>query len=144
MPHYTITTETNYMHSFLLAQSEAAQSSGGAGVLIFLVLYFAFIIFLIASFWKIFTKAGQPGWAAIVPIYNLVVLLQIVGRPVWWIVLMLIPLVNLVILVMVAIDLAKSFGKGAGFGIGLAFLGFIFYPILGFGSAKYAGPAAAK
>jgi hypothetical protein len=132
------------MHSFLLAQSEAAQSSGGAGVLIFLVLYFAFIIFLIASFWKIFTKAGQPGWAAIVPIYNLVVLLQIVGRPVWWIVLMLIPLVNLVILVMVAIDLAKSFGKGAGFGIGLAFLGFIFYPILGFGSAKYAGPAAAK
>lgn len=144
MPHYTITTETNYMHSFLLAQSEAAQSSGGAGVLIFLVLYFAFIIFLIASFWKIFTKAGQPGWAAIVPIYNLVVLLQIVGRPVWWIVLMLIPLVNLVILVMVAIDLAKSFGKGAGFGIGLAFLGFIFYPILGFGSAKYVGPAAAK
>lgn len=132
------------MHSFLLAQSEAAQSSGGAGLMIFLVLYFAFIIFLIASFWKIFTKAGQPGWAAIVPIYNLVVLLQVVGRPVWWIVLMLIPFVNLVIFIMVAIDLAKSFGKGAGFGIGLAFLGFIFYPILGFGSAKYVGPAAAK
>lgn len=112
--------------------------------MIFLVLYFAFIIFLIASFWKIFTKAGQPGWAAIVPIYNLVVLLQVVGRPVWWIVLMLIPFVNLVIFIMVAIDLAKSFGKGAGFGIGLAFLGFIFYPILGFGSAKYVGPAAAK
>ena len=112
--------------------------------MIFLVLYFAFIIFLVASIWKIFTKAGQPGWAALVPIYNLVVLLQVVGRPIWWIVLMLIPLVNLVIFIMVAIDLAKSFGKGAGFGIGLAFLGFIFYPILGFGSAQYVGPAAAK
>lgn len=132
------------MHTFLLAQSEAGQSSGGAGVMIFLVLYFAFIIFLVASIWKIFTKAGQPGWAALVPIYNLVVLLQVVGRPIWWIVLMLIPLVNLVIFIMVAIDLAKSFGKGAGFGIGLAFLGFIFYPILGFGSAQYVGPAAAK
>ncbi len=112
--------------------------------MIFLVLYFAFIIFLVASIWKIFTKAGQPGWAALVPIYNLVVLLQVVGRPVWWIVLMLIPLVNLVIFILVAIDLAKSFGKGAGFGMGLVFLGFIFYPILGFGSAQYVGPAAAK
>jgi hypothetical protein len=101
------------------------------------------MVVMIVSLWKVFTKAGQPGWAAIVPIYNIVVLLQIVGRPMWWLVLCLIPLVNLVAAIILAIDLAKSFGKGAGFGLGLIFLGFIFYPILGFGSARYSGPAAA-
>ncbi|HRG16690.1 MAG TPA: DUF5684 domain-containing protein, partial [Pseudomonadota bacterium] len=78
------------------------------------------------------------------PIYNIIVLLQIVGRPVWWIVLMIIPIVSIVVAIIVSIDMAKSFGKGTGFGIGLALLGFIFYPILGFGDAKYQGPAAAS
>lgn len=131
------------MHQFLIAQSEMPQSSDGGGV-IGLVITLAITIFLIASIWKVFTKAGQPGWAAIIPIYNIIVFLKIVGRPLWWIVLLIIPLVNLVIGIMLAIDLAKSFGKGAGFGVGLVFLGFIFYPILGFGSAQYVGPAAAN
>ena len=91
-----------------------------------------------------FTKAGQPGWAAIVPVYNLIVLLQIVGRPLWWILLMLIPLVNFVIAILVYIDLAKSFGKSTGFGIGLVFLSFIFFPILGFGDARYIGPGGGQ
>jgi hypothetical protein len=95
---------------------------------------------MIASMWKVFVKAGQPGWAAIVPIYNMIVLLQIVGRPVWWILLCFIPLVNLVVSIMIMIDLAKSFGQGAGFGIGLVFLGFIFFPVLAFGGARYLGP----
>jgi hypothetical protein len=107
-----------------------------------MLFYLAIIVVVIAGMWKVFTKAGQPGWAAIVPIYNIVILLKIVGRPVWWLVLLLIPFVNFVILILVSIDMAKSFGKGPGFGIGLWLLSFIFYPILGFGDAQYVGPAA--
>lgn len=99
-------------------------------------------ILLIASMWMTFAKAGKPGWAAIVPIYNLWVMLEIVGRPGWWLILMFIPLVNFVIAIIVFIDLAKSFGRGAGFGLGLLLLGFIFFPILGFGSDAYVGPSA--
>jgi hypothetical protein len=87
----------------------------------------------------VFTKAGKPGWAAIVPIYNLVVLLEIAGKPLWWIVLFLIPLVNIIMCIIVSIAVAKNFGKSAGFGVGLGLLGFIFYPILGFGDAQYQG-----
>jgi hypothetical protein len=97
----------------------------------------ALVIFMIASFWKVYAKAGQPGWAAIIPIYNVYVLLKIAGRPGWWLLLFLIPLVNLAIAIIVGIDVAKAFGKGAGFGLGLALLAVIFYPILGFGRATY-------
>jgi hypothetical protein len=110
---------------------------------VFLIFTLGMAVVIIASLWKVFAKAGQPGWAAIVPIYNAVVLLQIVGRPVWWILLFLIPFVNFIFAIILALDLAKSFGKGGGFAMGLLFLGFIFYPILGFGSARYLGPAAA-
>jgi len=99
-------------------------------------------LLLIVAMWKVFTKAGQPGWASIIPIYNLYIWCKIVGRPWWWIILMLIPFVNFIIGIILCIDLAKSFGKGAGFGIGLALLGVIFFPILGFGSAQYQGPTA--
>jgi hypothetical protein len=99
-------------------------------------------LFLIVAMWKVFTKAGQPGWASIIPIYNIYIWCKIVGRPWWWIILMLIPFVNFIICIILCIDLAKSFGKGVGFGIGLALLGIIFFPILGFGSAQYQGPAA--
>lgn len=109
-----------------------------------MLVWLAVVIGIIASIWKVFVKAGQPGWACLIPIYNIIVMLQIVGRPIWWIVLMLIPIVNIVVSIIVSIDMAKSFGKDAGFGIGLALLGFIFYPILGFGDAKYQGPAVAS
>ena len=99
-------------------------------------------LLIIVAMWKVFTKAGQPGWASIIPIYNLYIWCKIVGRPWWWILLMLIPFVNFIVAIILCIDLAKSFGKGVGFGIGLALLGFIFFPILGFGSAQYQGPAA--
>lgn len=89
--------------------------------------------------WKVFTKAGQPGWAAIVPIYNAIVLLQIAGKPVWWLVLFFIPLVGIIVAFVVMISLAAKFGKGTGFGIGLTLLGFIFFPILAFGDAQYQG-----
>lgn len=98
------------------------------------------VILFIAGMWKVFTKAGKPGWASIIPIYNTIVLLEIAGKPAWWFLLLLIPGVNIVIAIMVAIDLARNFGKGTGFGVGLALLPFIFYLILGFGDARY-GPA---
>jgi len=99
-------------------------------------------LLLIVAMWKVFTKAGQPGWASIIPIYNLYIWCKIVGRPGWWIILLLIPFVNIIVGIILCIDMAKSFGKGVGFGIGLALLGVIFWPILGFGSAQYQGPAA--
>jgi Family of unknown function (DUF5684) len=129
----------------VLAQVEysySASSQGKAPGPLFWIFYLAFTILMIAAWWKIFTKAGQPGWACIIPIYNLYVWCKIVGRPWWWILLMLIPFVNFIILIILIIDLAKSFGKGVGFGIGLLLLPIIFFPILGFGGAQYQGPAA--
>lgn len=99
--------------------------------------YLAVMIFMIVCMWKVFEKAGQPGWAVLVPIYNLYVMLQIAKKPGWWILLMLIPLVNFVIMILMYIEIAKAFGKGTGFALGLMFLGFIFWPILAFGSDKY-------
>ncbi|MBS2209809.1 hypothetical protein KEM09_00230 [Carboxylicivirga mesophila] len=107
------------------------------------IIYMAVVVLLIASMWKIFEKAGKPGWACLIPIYNTIVLLEIVGKPWWWLLLMLIPVVNIILLIWVTNLLAKSFGKDVGFTLGLIFLWFIFYPILGFGDAKYQGPAGA-
>ena len=100
----------------------------------------AFIVLMIASAWKIYTKAGQPGWAAIIPIYNVIVLLKIIGKPWWWILGFLIPFVNFIVMILMAVNLAKVFGKGVGFAIGLILLSFIFYPILAFGDATYTAP----
>lgn len=101
------------------------------------IFYIAIIVFLIAAMWKVFVKAGQPGWAAIVPIYNIYIMLQIAGRPGWWLLLMFVPFVSIVIGIIVSLDIARNFGKSTGFGIGLILLGPIFFPILGFGSATY-------
>ena len=131
------------MNSFDLSILAQEEGGGGAGGMIGLVIYLALVVLVIAGFWKTFEKAGKPGWGAIVPIYNLVLLLEIAGKPIWWILLFLIPFVNFIVVILVSIEVAKNFGKGTGFGLGLAFLGFIFYPILGFGDAKYQGRAAA-
>jgi hypothetical protein len=109
---------------------------GGA----FLFFWLGLCILIIAAYWKIYTKAGQPGWAAIIPIYNIYVLLKIVGKPWWWLLLMFVPFVNLVFAIWMTNMLSKSFGKDEGFTVGLILLGIIFYPILGFGNAKYHGP----
>lgn len=117
-----------------------ADAGGGVvGNLLLLTL----IVLLLASMWKMFTKAGRPGWAAIVPIYNYIVLLQIVGRPVWWLVLLLIPFVNIVFAIIVTHDISKAYGRGVGMTLLQIFLPFIAYPILGFGKDQYVGPVAA-
>lgn len=96
---------------------------------------------MIASQWKINLKAGKAGWACIVPIYNILVQLEIIGKPWWWLILILIPGVNIIFAIWMTNLLAKSFGKSVGFTIGLIFLPFIFYPILGLGDAQYIAPA---
>lgn len=106
----------------------------------FLMVMLAFVVFIIASMWKIFTKAGEEGWKAIIPIYNAYILLKIVGKPGWWLILFLIPIVNYVFIIWTYNMLSKSFGKDEGFTVGLVLLSFVFFPILGFGSAVYQGP----
>jgi len=100
-------------------------------------------LIVIISHWKIYSKAGKPGWAAIIPIYNVIVMLEIVGKPVWWIILLLIPGPNVIFMIWTINLLSKSFGRGEGFTIGLLFLPFIFYPVLAFGNYSYLGPAGA-
>ncbi|HNY01910.1 MAG TPA: DUF5684 domain-containing protein [Bacteroidales bacterium] len=89
--------------------------------------------------WFMFEKAGEPGWAAIIPIYNYLIGIKIAGKPWWYLLLMLIPVVNLVVYIVILNGLAKNFGKGTGFTVGLFFLRFIFIPILGFGKSVYTG-----
>jgi hypothetical protein len=128
----------------LLAQSDNGGGAIAAVIsLLILLIELGIFVVIIAGMWKTFAKAGQPGWAAIVPIYNVYVLCKVGGRPGWWLILFFIPFVNVIIAAILSIDIAKAFGKGIGFGVGLWLLGFIFYPILGFGSAQYQGPAAA-
>ena len=93
----------------------------------------------IVGLWFVFQKAGEPGWAAIIPIYNYLIGIKIAGKPWWYILLMLIPIVNLVFYIIVLNGISKNFGKGPGFTVGLFFLRFIFIPILGFSDAKYIG-----
>lgn len=110
-----------------------------------ILLAIAVAVLLIVSMWKIYTKAGKPGWACLIPIYNTLVLLEIVGKPWWWLLLILfVPIVNIVLLILVYHELSKSFGKDAGFTVGLVLLGFIFIPILGLGDAQYLGPGGVK
>jgi hypothetical protein len=101
------------------------------------VIWLAFAVLMIAATWKVFVKAGEPGWAAIVPIYNFIVLLKIAGKPMWWIILLLIPFVNLIVAIILIFSLAKNFGKGGGFAIGLLLLPPVFYPMLAWGDARY-------
>lgn len=121
------------------ATSYDYSSSGHPPGPLFWVCWLGFVILMIASMWKVFTKAGQPGWASIIPFVNLYFLCKVAGRPGWWLILMLIPFVNFIILIIVDIDIAKNFGKGVGFGIGLILLPIIFFPVLAFGSAQYQG-----
>jgi len=104
--------------------------------------YYAFVIATFVAGWKVFEKAGKPGWASLIPIYNVIVLLEIVGKPLWWILpLILCPCINLILAILICVSLAKSFGQGAGFAIGLFLLPPIFTLILGFGDYRYVGPA---
>lgn len=130
----------------LLAQNspdlDAAAGAAMGALAVIAIVYLALVIVWIAGMWKAFEKAGKPGWAAIVPIYNVIIWLELANKPVWWIILiLLIPFVNLIVLIITLNGVAKSFGRGVGTTIGLVILPFIFWPVLGFGSAQYQGGA---
>ncbi len=114
----------------------ASDVSAGPEI-VFRIVYFAIIIFMLVAMWKIFMKAGKPGWGCIVPIYNIILQLEIAGRPLWWIFLLLIPFVNIFFACVIMLDIAKAFGKGSIFEAGMLFLPFIFLPILAFDSSEY-------
>ena len=122
-----------------LAQVTYTTSGAGVGAILlwFVVIYAIAVI----PYWVVFTKAGQPGWPALIPIYSTYILLKVIGRPGWWLLLFLVPLLNIVIAIIVLNDLSKSFGHGVGFTLGLVFLSLIFLYILAFGSSTYRGPA---
>jgi len=115
-------------------QYEEVPAALGMGMLIFILVG---ALLMVASLWKIFTKAGQPGWAAIVPIYNMIVMLKVAGKPTWWVLLFFIPLVSLIMSILVTLALVGKFGKGAGYAVGIILLPIIFLPMLAFGDAKY-------
>lgn len=107
---------------------------------IFFILPLAIVVLYIVSMWKVYEKAGQPGWASIIPIYNIYILIKIVGKPGIWLLFLIIPFVNFIFVIWLTNLVSKSFGKDEGFTVGLLLLGFIFWPILGLGDAKYIGP----
>ena len=113
--------------------------------LLILVIEIAIVVFLLASLWKIFAKAGEPGWSGIIPIYNMIILAKIAEKPLWWGALVLIPGAGIVFQIWLWNRTVKRFGKSEGFTVGVILLPFIFLPILGFGSASYTplgdGPA---
>ena len=121
---------------FNLIAQQTTTSGGSMGTVAMLV-WLAICVAVIAGVWRTFTKAGQPGWGVLVPIYNFYLMCKVAQRPGWWSILLFIPIVNLGVAIVLSIDIAKHFGKGPGFGVGLALLGVVFYPILGFGSAEY-------
>jgi hypothetical protein len=122
----------------LLASASGAETASAAFIL---TAIFALMILIWVAFWRIFTKADEAGWKALIPIYNVIVLLRIVGRPWWWLLLYFIPIVGLVLLIIVIHDLSKSFGHGAGFTVGLLLVPPVFVLILAFGDSIYRGPA---
>ncbi|MGC1419930.1 MAG: DUF5684 domain-containing protein [Acidimicrobiales bacterium] len=107
----------------------------------FFVVVIAVLLFYIVSEWRLFTKAGRPGWAVLIPIYNLYVQIRIAGKPGWWLILYLVPFVNIIIALFVAFGLARAFSKSDAFGVGLWLLSFVFVPILAFGPAQYRDPS---
>ena len=117
-----------------LTLAEAAEE--GLGIF-FLLFVLAIVVLMIVSLWKMFEKAGEPGWAAIIPIYNMVVMCRVGGKPGWWVIWYFVPIANIVVPILVALGIAECFGQGAGFGIGIWLLGFIFIPILAFGDYEW-------
>lgn len=118
------------------------QGGGGTGAMIVGLLYLAVVVVVIAGLWKTFEKANEPGWAAIVPIYNVYVLTKVAGLEWWYLLLLFVPILNLYAAYKISLGVSNGFGQGLGFALGLWFLGFIFFPLLGFGDYEYQGAAS--
>ena len=117
--------------------NNATADLGRVNMEVVVVIYLVVLVAVIAGTWKAFEKAGAPGWAAIIPIYNVYIMMKMAGKPGWWVLLCLIPIVNIVVLIIASLQIARNFAKSEGFGVGLALLSPIFWPILGFGDARW-------
>ena len=104
---------------------------------VYWVLYVIWIALVIVGGWKMFVKAGKPGWGIIIPFYNTYLLCKIAGRPGWWLILFFIPIVNIIIALIVALGISENFGHGAGYGILLWLFAPIMLLVLGFGTDQY-------
>ena len=129
------------MNSFpwMLAQNDDAGGAIAAlmGLVCNCAIFLVIVVPTVAGMWKVFEKAGKPGWAAIIPFFNTFVLTEVARKEILWFVLTLVPCINIVAVIVICLDVAKNFGKGPGFGIGLALLPFVFFPLLGFSDARY-------
>jgi len=122
-----------------------ATTTGGGGLAAvfgvffgaWMIFYLVMLVILIASLWKVFTKAGRPGWASLIPFYNFYVLIKIAGMSGWWLLAFFVPFLNLVAMILITHRVSVAFGHGVGFTLGLIFFPFIFWPILAFGSSQY-------
>lgn len=117
----------------------AAEAFLALSIFTFAQMFLLLAVLLAAGMWYVYEKAGQKGYATIIPIYNMIALLKIAEKPVWWIIFMFIPVVNIVFIIMTLNGVSKNFGKDEGFTVGLIFLGAIFWSILGYGDARYKG-----
>jgi hypothetical protein len=127
--------------NMVIAQATVSTSGdAGGGSIIFSIIWLAVVVAMLVAMWKVFVKAGQPGWACLIPIYNYVVLFRITGKSPWWILGMLVPFLNIFVGIRLIFNLASVFGRGIGFGFGLLFLFPIFIMILAFGEGEYVGP----
>ena len=124
-----------------LATEVATTTSATVGPSFYVGSLIGYLIYAFALV-GVFRKADEPVWQAFVPIWNAIVLIKVSGKPIWWIILYLIPIVNIVIAILVLHGLSTSFGHGAGFTVGLVFLGIIFLYILGYDSKPYQGATA--
>jgi len=118
-----------------LSSSISIEGTGSTNIELFVTL--GLIVLIFVGLWKVFEKAGKPGWAAIIPIYNLYVLVKVSGNAWYWFALFFVPVINFFATLKVSIDIAGKFNKGILFGLGLTFISFIFYPLLGFGGYQY-------
>lgn len=135
-------TSSEYTTTYSSNSSSADPAVVLAVMLPLLLFALVFAVLSIIGMWKMFTKAGKPGWASLIPIYNMVVWCQIVGRPAWWVILLFVPGVNVVINVILCLDLAKAFGKDTLYGILIYLFQPIMFIVLGFGKDQYVGPVA--
>jgi uncharacterized membrane protein YhaH (DUF805 family) len=139
----TLAAADTYSYSYSSSSSDSSPFAALFGVG-FILVYIAVLVVVLVAMWKVFQKAGRPGWASIIPFYNIWVMFEIAGKPGWWALLLLIPFVNFAVIILeiiAFIEIAKRFGKSSVFGFfGLFLFGFIGWPILGFGKAQYTDP----
>jgi len=128
--------------SVLLQQDGAGAAVAGVFALVMLLISLLIAVATIAGMWKTFAKADNPGWAAIIPIYNVYVMIQIGDNEWWWLLLLLVPIVNIYAQYKIFKGVSEAFGEGLGITLGLFFLPFVFFPILGFGEFEYQGAPA--